>query len=184
MSYRGDLPARCASGIKVVEVINKQRIGFNAHSGRWTLLRCPKIWDKIGRDLRGIQILLFSVRNITMKWPRNILLSLRSVFCSAIIREVSSWSRWEQRQRPQLDNVQSTRDLVPSSPNWEIFIKSPRSRGRIWMYSLCSFFWPSLFLLLVCLLALSYSILFYCLFVLLCVCVCVLGGGFSWLFFI
>lgn len=35
------------------------------------------------------------------------------------------------------------------------------------------FFWPSLFLLLVCLLC---PILFYCLFVLLCVCVCVLGG--------
>lgn len=117
----GDLPAWHIGDTKFVDVTNHSLIGFKAPFMRWnpclTLLRWQEFENRDATDL-GKK----TKYNCSDKAPWllyidiNVLLSLH--------QRSFPLQRWELTQRPQLDNVQRTRDLQVLSHKWDVFIKS------------------------------------------------------------
>ena len=119
--YHCDLPAWDTGAIVTQKLTRQYLTEFETHSMRWnpclTLLRWQEFENRDATDL-GKK----TKYNCSDKAPWllyidiNVLLSLH--------QRSFPLQRWELTQRPQLDNVQRTRDLEVLSHKWDVFIKS------------------------------------------------------------
>lgn len=107
---------------QLVGVANQYLTWVKPHLMRWSLyqmlLGWPRSWDQTNQEPN--QILLFCWRKVAIKWLlMTFCYTHRPVPCSAIIREASCCSRWEQIQRPTAGQV------CREWETWDVSIQAP-----------------------------------------------------------